>query len=304
MENNSLECKISRIRCGDVLATTTNNHIIRFGTRSKFTHVALALSQNEIFEATMIGSKGEKKISKIHVDKLDSFLKRSNDLARKTGNSPVVIYHYKRPAELSTEMCKELAKRCQNKAQKPRKYGILRALLSALQNPITMLILTYFIYFSGSLYFTGFKNVGTIPIIPTSIIFWIGAIFIAFIALLLNKPFGQINSSLSPGKSKILNSIKNFLMENANVEFCSQSITEIDRAVSPSFSKYINPINIFGIIQKEMPKRYKYLCWHREPAPVDVIKACDKACKLDGWIKVEILKSEIDAYLAKKAAKT
>lgn len=300
MENNSQECKISSIKCGDVLATTTHNRFIRFGTRSKFTHVALAVSQDEIFEATIIGSKGHKKKSKIHVDKLDNFLNRSIDLARKTGKSPAVIYHYKRPLVLNENMRVELAQSCQKKAMTSMEYGILRATLSALMNPTTMLIVICAIYVSGKLYFNGLKNIGTILVTPLLNPYWYVAILTAFIiALLFNKPYGAINKSLTPGKCKALNLIKTFLRENVRVEFCSQSISDIDRDISASFSKYINPINFFRIDQNTHPRLHEYLCWHREPAPVDVIKACDKACKQDGWVKVEILDSDIEAYLAK-----
>lgn len=224
------------MKAGDIVATT-GNRFIQTATVSQWSHVALAVNEYDVIEAIP---------NKVVIRPLSECI---------TGSKS--SYIFERPSELDEAEKHALIQHARNLEKQNLEYNKLRAGYSGLPHVLLNiffllglinLLLAIIAYF-------------TLSDISSSYRFLLFSLISIFLGLPLSRLSGmtkQVNECLERINAP------EWLKNNVRDQFCSQLVEDIDRKISPSFSKAI---------------KSKY-----EARPKDVVYACEK----QGWIKRKI----------------
>jgi hypothetical protein len=196
------------MKAGDIVATK-NNKFIKIVTFGSWSHVGIALNEEDILEATPDGVKPIK---------IDKMLERDKE-----------ILLFERPIALSEEQVKLLNSKSEELIKRKLKYGFLRAAYSGAPHIFhNMFTLLSFIFLIGSaVSYYMFES------IEHSYPFLLLFAFTNFICIPFAKSTGTIRRTNEFLKK--INAPK-FLLTDLDKMFCSQVVEDLDKKIGGNIS--------------------------------------------------------------------
>lgn len=214
------------MKAGDIVATT-GNRLIQASTISRWSHVALAIDENNVIEAISCG---------VVIRPLSECTKKSKS-----------SFIFERPSKLDAEEYAKLISYAEDLKKQGLKYNWLRAGYSGLPH-----ILKNIFIFLAAINLIGaaisFFIYGDINASYTMLLL---SVISTFLGIPLSKLTGMTNQV-----NKWLDRINApaWLKNNVKDQFCSQLVLDVDKKISPSFS---------GLVRTEhepRPKDVVYAC--------------------------------------------
>ncbi|MDH6015628.1 hypothetical protein [Vibrio splendidus] len=196
------------MKAGDILASK-NNTFIKVATLSSWTHVGIAISDTDIFEATPDGVKPIK---------FEDMLERDNELLL-----------LERPKTLSDKQLETLKNSADVLEKKELKYGFFRAAISGaprlFHNIFTALSLILLLGATLSFFFNETIEY-SYPLLLLSVIS-------QFVGIPLAKSTGTVRKT-----NKLLEKMgaPKFLLTDLNKMFCSQIVEDLDKKIDGNLS--------------------------------------------------------------------
>jgi len=214
------------MKAGDIVATT-GNRFIQASTISRWSHVAIAIDDENVVEAIPSG---------VVIRSLSKCMEKSKS-----------AYLFERPSELESEEKKHLIKYAEYLKDQGLTYNWLRAGYSGLPHALI----------------NGFCFLAAVTLIGASVSFFIWddmkssypLLLLSVISIFVGLPLSWL-SGMTKQVNKWLDRINApaWLKNNVKDQYCSQLVLDVDKKISPSFS---------GLVQSRYeprPKDVAYAC--------------------------------------------